>query len=112
MTEIRNRETLLGIGDTNADGSSVKEVVDDEGNVAAEIHNRETLLGIGDMNADGSPVQEVVPTGERLTLIVRNGAKSRTAAPPSFIACRGVFTSTLKGAVPTKAVAAPLPTFD
>jgi hypothetical protein len=63
MTEIRNRETLLGIGDTNADGSSVKEVVDDEGNGPAEIHTRETLLGIGDITADGWPVQDGVPTG-------------------------------------------------
>jgi hypothetical protein len=52
---------LLGVGDTNEDGSPVQEVVDSDGNVTAEIHNRETLLGVGDTNEDGSPVQEVVP---------------------------------------------------
>ena len=30
MTEIRDKETLLGIGDQNADGSAVQEVVDAE----------------------------------------------------------------------------------
>src|SRR5437667_10173391 len=64
MAEIRNRETFLGIGDTNADGSPVKEVINDEGDAVAEIHNRETFLGIGDTNADGSPVKEVVPKND------------------------------------------------
>lgn len=58
MSEIRNKESFLGIGDKNADGSPVKEVVED-GKVIAEISNKESLFGIGDKNEDGSPVQEV-----------------------------------------------------
>ena len=64
MTEIRNKETFLGIGDKNADGSPVKEVINDEGDVVAEIHDKETFLGIGDKNADGTPVKEVVPKND------------------------------------------------
>ena len=58
-TEIRNKDTILGLDDKNQDGSPVKEVVED-GEVTAEIRNKETILGLDDKNEDGSPVKEVV----------------------------------------------------
>jgi len=60
IIEIRNAETLFGVGDTNEDRSPVKEIVNDEGKAVGEIRNRETFLGVGDTNEDGSPVKEVV----------------------------------------------------
>jgi hypothetical protein len=78
MTEIRNRESLLGIGGKNEDGSAVKEVVNDEGDTVAEIHNRETLLEVGDENADGSQSAE-----DTLTRV-----KSLMAEPPTAKSAR------------------------
>jgi hypothetical protein len=58
-TEIRNKETLLGT-ETNTDGTPVKEIVSEEGDVVAEITNKETLLGT-ETNDDGTPQQEIKP---------------------------------------------------
>jgi len=49
MTEIKKRESLLGIGDKNEE-----EVVQDEGETVAEIDDRETSLRVNAENADGS----------------------------------------------------------
>ena len=56
-TEVRNKETFLGVNE-NKDGSPIKEVVED-GKPVAEIRNKETFLGINE-NKDGSPIKEVV----------------------------------------------------
>jgi hypothetical protein len=60
-TKVRNDEDLLGGTRTNADGSPVKEIVQDD-EVVAKIHNDEGLLGDTEANADGSPVLVVTPT--------------------------------------------------
>jgi len=60
--EVRNKESFGGlITEKNADGSPVKEVVED-GEVKEEIRNKESFGGlITEKNADGTPVKEVVP---------------------------------------------------
>jgi hypothetical protein len=57
MSEIRNKESIFGT-EKNSDGSPVKEVVNDNGDVVQTVENKEGIFGT-EKNSDGTPIKEV-----------------------------------------------------